>query len=173
MNELLALLAILFLLLWITVVIKKPTIITWEELTKQDDKPKKKKVEVEQDDECDMDVCYPDGGAGGSGGYGAAGESYVSSRYLDQAQAQISNLQNMLAQQQSTYAHQYENQLRGRGFPSRPALFNVGQSVTHMPSGEHALVGDVKISFTPRDGTYERVYRLSNGMTNIPERDLI
>ena len=172
MNELLALLAILFLLLWITVVIKKPTIITWEELTKQNDKPKKKKVEVKQEDECDMDVCYPDGDAGGSGGYGAAGESYVSSRYLDQAEAQINTLKNMLAQQQETYSNQYSNQLRSQGISSR-ARFNIDQYVIHRPSGERAAITKVMVAFSPRDGLWENVYDLSNGMVSIPERDLI
>lgn len=185
MNELLALAATLFLMLWITVLVKKPRIITWEEMTKKQSKPKKKTVkEVEEDDD---DDCVPDGaggscgGSSGSGIAGSYGESYVSSTYLDRARAQIHDLQRQL-DQQNYETQQALNQLQAQRQPcynpipelsNMGAKFHTGDAITHKPSGERAIIEKIHVQFIPRDYTYEWHYDLSNGMITIPEGDLV
>lgn len=197
MNLLIALTAALFLILWISVAIKPPRTITWKEIIDPPEPKKKKQKKILEGiaypeygfteaaatgaDGNDTDPVGP-GGAGGPGYYidwrAEELRRYYENRIYELQKAlhnqigRSDNYANMLAQAQRQQGLQPQWAGQYGAMTLRPPLFNIGQAVTHLPSGEKTFVRETRATYSPGSASYKHVYNLDNGMFGVPEEEL-
>lgn len=176
MNWLIALTALLFLILWISVIIKPPEEVSWKDII---DPPKPKKKKKKALEGSVLDNPYESVILGAAGQSGASISRSISSvfRENDDLKNQLRYIQEKYDYLQRSYysqTQQYQNQLAAqqaqRPFIRDPRYgynrFYLGQVVTHIPSMERATICGVS-------GYDYDHYDLSNGMQHVPSEDLV